>query len=79
MTNREKYEQVFVDCFSVDKGVLNETFTYQCVPTWDSVGHMGLIASLEETFEFQMEMDDIIDFSSFTKGIETLAKYNVTI
>ena len=79
MTNREKYEQVFVDSFSVDKGVLSETFTYQCVPTWDSVGHMGLIAALEEAFEIQMEMDDIIDFSSFTKGIETLAKYNVAI
>lgn len=79
MTNREKFEQVFVDCFSVERDVLNETFTYQCVPTWDSVGHMGLIASLEDTFGFQMEMDDIIDFSSFTKGIETLAKYGVVI
>ena len=79
MTNREKYEEVFVNSFSVDKGVLNETFVYQCVPTWDSVGHMGLIAGLEEAFDIQMEMDDIIDFSSFTKGIETLSKYNVAI
>ena len=79
MSNEEKYAQAFVECFSVEKDVLDEKFTYQCVPAWDSVGHMTLIAALEESFDIQMEMDDIIDFSSYTKGIEMLAKYNVSI
>jgi len=79
MTNREKYEKVFMDTFSVEKEVLNEKFVYQSVPTWDSVGHMGMIAELEETFDIMMEMDDIIDFSSFTVGIEKLAKYDIII
>ena len=79
MQNREKYDRVFIDCFAVEPSVLNEQFVYQCVPTWDSVGHMSLIAGLEEAFDIQMEMDDIIDFSSYIKGIETLAKYNVSI
>lgn len=38
---------------------------------------MGLIASLEEAFDIMMDTDDIIDFSSYTKGIEILKKYNV--
>ena len=79
MSNRERYTQAFVNCFSVAPEVLNEAFVYQCVPTWDSVGHMTLIAALEEAFEIQMEMDDIIDLSSFTKGIETLGKYGVVV
>ncbi|WP_395783138.1 hypothetical protein [Aquirufa sp.] len=79
MTNREKYVQVFVDSFSVNPDQLDENFVYQCVPEWDSIGHMGMIASLEETFDIMMETDDIIDFGSFTKGIELLAKYDVTI
>ena len=29
-----------------------------------SVGHMSMIAKLEETFNITFEMDDIIDFSS---------------
>jgi acyl carrier protein len=77
MTNIEKYAQVFVEAFSVNKDQLNEKFVYQCVPAWDSVGHMGLIAALEDAFDIMMETDDIIDFSSYTKGIETLTKYNV--
>lgn len=79
MTNQEKYDQIFMDCFSVEKDVLNEKFVYQCVPQWDSVGHMGLIAALEEAFDFMMETDDIIDFGSYTIGIQTLAKYNIEI
>lgn len=77
MTNLEKYTNVFVECFSVSPDMLNEKFVYQCVPSWDSVGHMGLIAALEDTFDIMMETDDIIDFGSYTTGMETLKKYNV--
>ncbi len=79
MTNKEKYSAVFIDNFSVDESILNEKFVYQSVPDWDSVGHMGLIAGLEEAFDIMMEMDDIIDFSSYTEGIKILAKYDVVI
>lgn len=79
MSNREKYNKVFVTSFSVDPSVLNEKFVYQSVPTWDSVGHMSMVAALEEAFGIMMEMDDIIDFSSYTKGIELLKKYKVEI
>jgi len=79
MDNREKYEKVFIDSFSVEQSVLNDKFVYQSVPEWDSVGHMGMIAGLEETFDIMMEMDDIIDFSSFTEGIKLLSKYDIVI
>ena len=39
-----------------------------------------MIGSLEETFKITLEMDDIIDFSSFEKGKKILknikSKYN---
>ena len=30
---------------------------YQSIPQWDSVGHMSMIGSLEETFKITLEMD----------------------
>lgn len=77
MTNKETYEQIFVDCFLIDKSQLTAEFVYQCVPAWDSIGHMQMIAAIEEKFDIMMETDDIIDFSSYTRGMEILAKYNV--
>jgi acyl carrier protein len=79
MTNKDKYDKVFMDCFSVPQEALNDQFVYQCVPAWDSVGHMGMIASLEEVFGIMMETEDIIEFGSYTIGIETLKKYAVEI
>jgi acyl carrier protein len=79
MTNREKYNKVFIDCFSVTEDVLNDEFVYQCIPAWDSVGHMGMIAGIEDIFEIMMEMDDIVDFASYTVGIEKLKNYDIDI
>ncbi len=56
-----------------------EGLEYQGVPSWDSVGHMALMAALEEAFNIELETDDIVDFSSFERGIEILSKYGVTL
>ena len=39
---------------------------------------MTLIANLEDAFDIMMEMDDIVDLSSFEKGKELLGKYDIT-
>ncbi|HYA13526.1 MAG TPA: hypothetical protein VEF33_04220 [Syntrophales bacterium] len=78
MTNKEKYEQAFITCFSLEKTALNDELVYNSLPEWDSVGHMAMITVLEETFNIMIETDDIVDFSSYNKGFEILEKYGVT-
>ena len=56
---------------------MGDDLIYNSIPEWDSVGHMGMIAELEDVFEIMMEMDDIIDFSSYKKGFEIIAKYGI--
>lgn len=78
MTNLEKYTKVFTETFTIsDEQAQN--LEYQAIPEWDSVGHMGLIAELEEAFDIMFDTEDIIDFSSFEKGKEILKKYGVEI
>jgi acyl carrier protein len=38
---------------------------------------MTLMADLEDGFKISMDTDDIIDFSSFKKGIQILKKYKI--
>lgn len=78
MSNLEKYNQVFVESFSITEADLTEKLVYESIPEWDSVGHMGMVAGLEDAFEITMEMDDIIDFESYEKGKELLSKYNIS-
>lgn len=77
MTNLEKYNQAFIENFNITVDQL-PGLKYQGTELWDSVGHMTLVAALEDAFEIMMETDDIIDFSSYEKGKEILStKYNV--
>ena len=78
MSNREKYNKAFMECLGVEEDQL-ENLSYQDVASWDSVGHMGLISELEDTFDIQFDTDDIVDFNSYKKGIELLKKYNVIV
>ena len=66
--------------FDIDETtVAIEDLEYESIIQWDSVGHMGLIAGIEEAFGIELEMDDVIDFSSYVKGKEILKKYSVEI
>lgn len=76
MSNLEKYKRTFTENFSVKEEEL-PGLAYQAITTWDSVGHMGLVAALEDAFDIMLEMDDILDLSSYEKGMEILAKYDV--
>lgn len=78
MTAREKYNNAFMESLDVTEDQL-KGLSYQDVPAWDSVGHMGLISELEDAFDIQFETDDIVDFNSYEKGIELLAKYDIVI
>ncbi len=79
MDNKKKYEKVFMDSFSISKDKLKKDLKYNTIPQWDSVGHMSMIAALEDAFNITFEMDDIIDFSSYKTGKEILKKYKVNI
>jgi acyl carrier protein len=73
MSNLEKYNAAFIETFEIEEGQL-AGLKYQDIEAWDSVGHMGLIAALEDTFDIMMDTDDIIDFNSYEKGKELLSK-----
>ena len=77
MSNIEKYKTTFVNSLSLDKKKFSEKLEYNQLPEWDSIGHMTLVSGLEDAFNITLETDDIIDFSSYKKGMEILKKYKI--
>lgn len=73
MENIQKYREAFVKSLEIREDQL-ESLEYQGVSEWDSVGHMALIAAIEEAFDIMMDTDDILEFSSFERGKEILSK-----
>ena len=78
MTNSEKYMTAFTATFLVD-GLAVRDLKYQDISAWDSIGHMQLMTALEEVFGIELDIDDIIEFSSFETGKAILKKYDIFI
>ena len=77
MNNKEKYQDIFTKSLSIDSKKFNENLKYNEIQEWDSIGHMSLMSALEQDFGITMETDDIVDFSSYKKGMEILKKYKI--
>ena len=70
MTNLEKYNKIFMGVFRKKEEELKE-LKYRGFDLWDSIGHMDLVAELEEAFEIRL------DLTSYEKGKEVLSGYGV--
>ena len=77
MSKLETYRKIFKECFQFDGDI--DELEYRQIEEWDSVAHMQLMAVFEEKFDIELDIDDIIDFSSFKVGIDILKKYDLAI
>ena len=73
MTNLEKYNQAFTETLEISEDQL-PGLEYQSIDQWDSVGHMGLVATLEDAFDIMMDTDDIIDFKFWPRIMKSYSE-----
>ncbi len=71
----ERVFSQFASVLELGPDVDRSKLIYNEYPGWDSVGHMALVAALETEFDCMLEMDDILDMSSFARALEIMAKY----
>ena len=74
-----QYADIFCSVFEVETDQLLPDLAYQDIENWDSVGHMALMAALEDEFTIELDIDDIIDFSSYQTGKTLLKKYEINV
>lgn len=79
MTNREKFNQAFMEVFGVEENVLGNEFSKENVDSWDSVHQLNIIAILEETFDVMFDPEDIMELTSYEKAVALMAKYEVEL
>ncbi|MAZ57183.1 MAG: acyl carrier protein [Gammaproteobacteria bacterium] len=71
----QRLKKVFSESLGVDLEIIQDTLEYNTISEWDSIGHMSLIAAIEEEFDIMIETDDIIDMSSFKIAKDIVKKY----
>ena len=78
MSNQEKYNNAFIDTFEINEDQLTG-LKYQDITAWDSVGHMELIAALEDAFDIMLDPEDIIACTSYENAKAVLKKYEIDL
>ena len=79
MANLEKYKSLLAEVFDTDVANVKEDFSKETVDNRDSIHQLNIIAVLEETFDVMLDPEDIVELTSYEKGIEILKKYDVEI
>ncbi|WP_116049079.1 acyl carrier protein [Amycolatopsis palatopharyngis] len=69
---RERLRGVFLEALDLDGDVDVEALKYREIESWDSVGHMALVAAIEDEFDVQFDTDQVIDMSSFGVAVDML-------
>lgn len=67
-----KLREVFVEALDLDGDVDVENLKYRDIEAWDSVGHMALVAAIEDEFEVEFDTDQVIDMSSFKVAVDMI-------
>ena len=76
MKTQDRVLKTFVSAFDIDGPIDTAELAFLEYPEWTSVGHMTLIAALEEEFDVMLETNEILGMSNFDKAVEIMSKYD---
>lgn len=75
MSNTDKLKECFISTFK-NKDV--EKMKYKETELWDSVGHISLLARIEDAFDIMIEPEDMMSMHTFKQIMSILENtYNV--
>ena len=72
MTLEDRLRTVFARALDLEPGIDLDAVRYRGHPHWDSLGHMSLIAEIENEFEVEIGPDEIIRIDSFEAAVKVL-------
>ena len=70
----EKIKEIFAETLKISVEGVVDTLSYVEYDPWDSVTHMKIVAKLEQAFDLEFEMREIIAMETVSKVNEIVAK-----
>ncbi|WP_200834386.1 acyl carrier protein [Amycolatopsis alkalitolerans] len=70
----QRLRAVFVSALDLDEDADVEKLEYRGIEAWDSVGHITLVAAIEDEFEVQLDTDQVLDLSSYKAALDLVTQ-----
>lgn len=76
-TVNDRLKGLYVEVLELSEDVDVESLKYRDIPQWDSLGHMSLVAAIEDEFGVQLDTEQVIGMSSFKVALDMLKDLGV--
>ena len=67
-----KIREAFQASFDVDPQLITLQTSASDIPGWDSVGHLSLASNLEQIFQINLDVDELMDMESVSDIVRIL-------
>jgi len=67
-------QQAFKSAFDIDPTVVSLDTTASDISAWDSVGHLSLAGSLEESFGVTLDVDELMEMENVREIVRIVSK-----
>lgn len=74
----QRLQQIFREAFDNDKLTINDSFSPETAPAWDSLVHVKLIMGCEEEFGIKFTIEETVESTSVAKFKALLASKGVS-
>jgi acyl carrier protein len=72
----QRLEKVIRKVFPIKAETINENWTSDDIPDWDSVGHLDLIMEIEREFQVKIEVEEMFEVEKLGDITRILEKKN---
>jgi acyl carrier protein len=73
----DRLEKLIREVFNIDAETIDENWTSDHIPDWDSVGHLNLIMEVEKEFNIKIEIEEMFEVEKLKDIVKILEKRNV--
>lgn len=67
-----KVQEAFKSAFDIDPEQVTMETSAADIPLWDSVGHLSLASSLEETFGITLDVDELMEMENVREIVRVI-------
>jgi len=73
----ERLEKIIREVFEITEETIDENWTSDDIPDWDSVGHLNLIMGVEKEFNIKVEIEEMFEIEKLADITKILKKREV--
>jgi acyl carrier protein len=78
MSTHQRLQKLFIQVLELSSEENVEDIKYRDTKSWDSVGHMRLVAAIETEFGIFMETEQILDMSTFDIALGIVKAHGIS-